>query len=427
MGEAGAGPAHAWIPDRPLADADMLHDACVVIIDDVPANVMLLKRLIRSVGVERVHGVTDPRDAVQRCLEVSADLVLLDLQMPYLDGLAVMSSLRAALPGDEFVPVLVLTADTASETRDRALRAGANDFLTKPFDRSEVVLRVGNLLQTRSLYATVQRHNAALRAELERRVDEERRIAAARQEQADRIDAVLSGGLLRMVFQPIVDLVSGAVVGVEALARFATEPSRPPNEWFDDATRVNRGVELELAAIAAALEEISDVPRDGFMSVNVSPATVMTPALGRLLDEIPADRVMLELTEHTRVQDYEALVTELGRLRRRGVRIAVDDTGSGYAGLRHLLRVRPDIIKLDIALTCGVDADPARRALAVGLTRFAREIDAVVIAEGIENEHELETLKTLEVDWGQGYHLARPGALPAVLEVNAPPRRDAGA
>jgi EAL domain-containing protein (putative c-di-GMP-specific phosphodiesterase class I) len=426
MGEGGEGPARAWSPGRLLPDADVLHDSCVVVIDDVPANVVLLKRLIESAGVEHVHGVTDPREAVQRCLEVGADLVLLDLQMPYLDGFAVMSALRATLPGDEFVPVLVLTADTASETRDRALRAGANDFLTKPFDRSEVVLRVGNLLHTRSLYAQVQRHNAALRVELERRVDEERRSAAQRQEQLDRIDAVLSGGLLRMVFQPIVDLVADTVVGVEALARFATEPSRPPNEWFDDAVDADRGVELELAAIAAALEEISDVPRDGFMSVNVSPATVMTPALGRLLDEIPADRVMLELTEHTRVQDYEALVTELGRLRRRGVRIAVDDTGSGYAGLRHLLDVRPDIIKLDIALTCGVDADPARRALAVGLTSFAREIDAVVIAEGIENERELETLKALGIDWGQGYHLARPGALPAVLGLNARARRNAG-
>jgi EAL domain-containing protein (putative c-di-GMP-specific phosphodiesterase class I) len=426
MGEVAEGAAHAWTAARLLTDADVLHDASVVIIDDVPANVALLKRLIESAGVEHVHGVTDPREAVQRCLEASADLVLLDLQMPYLDGFAVMSRLRAALPGDQFVPVLVLTADTASETRDRALRAGANDFLTKPFDRSEVVLRVGNLLQTRSLYAAVQRHNAALRAELERRVDEERRMAAKRQEQLNRIDAVLSGGLLTMVFQPIVDLVSGTVVGVEALARFATEPARPPNEWFDDAARVNRGAELELAAIAAAFEQIGDVPLDAFTSVNVSPATVMTPELGRLLDRIPADRVVLELTEHTRVQDYEPLTAELGQLRRRGVRVAVDDTGSGYAGLRHLLRVRPDIIKLDIALTCGVDADPARRALAVGLTRFAREIDAVVIAEGIENEHELETLTALEIDWGQGYHLARPGGLPAVLEVNAPRRRNAG-
>ena len=124
---------------------------------------------------------------------------------------------------------------------------------------------------------------------------------------------------------------------------------------------------------------------------------------------------MLELTEHTehtRVGDYDTLLVAPGRLRRRGVRIAVDDTGAGYAGFQHLLRLRPDILKLDITITRGIDADPARRSLAAALATFATEIGATIIAEGIEITGELTTLQRIGIPWGQGYHLARPGALP---------------
>jgi EAL domain-containing protein (putative c-di-GMP-specific phosphodiesterase class I) len=386
--------------------------ACVLIVDDQPANVGLLERLIRSAGVTNVHAVTDPRQAVARCLEVGADLVLLDLHMPHMDGYAVMSELRAALPDDGFVPVLVLTADSTTATRDRALRAGAKDFLTKPFDRTEVILRVCNLLETRALYAAVQRHNATLRADLDRRAEQERRIAEQRRERLQRVHGVLSGGGLTMVFQPIADLNTGEIVGVEALARFTGHPTRPPDEWFEEAAAVGRGCELELTAAGAALSQLDRLPPHAFLSVNISPATATEPGLARLLDAFPAHRIVLELTEHTRIDDYERLLTALGTLRRRGVRVAVDDAGAGYSGLQHILRLRPDLLKLDVALTHGIDTDPARRALATALVTFAREIDAVIIAEGVETPQELETLRRLGIPLGQGYHLARPGPIP---------------
>ncbi|MEX2291000.1 MAG: EAL domain-containing protein [Mycobacteriales bacterium] len=403
---------------QPGVDEDLLRDASVLVVDDAPANVALLTRLLRDAGVRRTHGVTDPRQALDRWQQARPDLVLLDLQMPHLDGFAVMAALRAATPDEQFVPILVLTADTTSTTRDRALRAGANDFLTKPFDATEVLLRVRNLLQTRSLYATVQRHNATLTAELDRRASQERRLAAEHRELSSRIDAVLAEDRLRMVFQPIVDLARSRLVGLEALARFAADPPRPPNEWFEDAGRVDRGVDLELAAIAAALEQLGQLPCGPFLSLNASPATAVSPQLADLFDRVPGERIVLELTEHSQVADYDTLLAALGRLRRRGVRVAVDDTGAGYAGLHHLLRVRPEIVKLDVALTRGIDTDPARRALATGLVAFARELDAVIVAEGIETAAELETLRALEIGWGQGYHLARPAQLPSALTLN---------
>jgi len=384
----------------------------VVIVDDKPANVALLERLLNTAGVGRVHGFTDPRRALAHCASSLPDLVLLDLHMPDLDGFAVMESLKGLLPAGGFLPVLVLTADVTTEVKERALAAGAKDFLTKPFDRTEVLLRVANLLETRALYSRLEQHNAGLQANLDARTAADREDAAEHERRQHRIDQALAPGALTMVFQPVADLVTGDIVGAEALARFACEPHRPPNEWFTEAADIGRGTELELAAIAAALDQLHRLPPAMFLAVNASPATAITPDLDALLAQHPAERMVLEITEHSRVDDYDALHAARDRLSRQGVRIAVDDTGTGYAGFQHLLRVRPHIIKLDTTLTRGIDADPARRALAAALVSFATEVGATIIAEGIEITGELAALRHLGIPWGQGYHLARPGALP---------------
>lgn len=386
--------------------------ATVLIVDDQPANVTLLERIIREAGINDVHGVTDPLEAVDYCLAIDADLVLLDLHMPHKSGFALMAELGDRIPDDTFLPVLVLTADTTIEAKSRALSAGAKDFLTKPFDRVEVALRVFNLLETRMLYADLKRHTTAIQADLDHRLAHDRRVAVQHRERNERIDSIMRGGLLTMVFQPIADLRSGATVGVEALARFDCEPRRPPNEWFAEAAVIGRGTELELAAVHAALSQLDKLPPDLFMSINVSPETATAPELARILRTVPGGRVVLELTEHTRIADYDALLKAFEPLRLHGVRIAVDDAGAGYSSFHHVLRVHPDMLKLDTALTRGIHDDPARRALGTALVTFARELDATVIAEGIETPEELTTLQDLGIGWGQGYHLSRPGRLP---------------
>jgi len=117
---------------------------------------------------------------------------------------------------------------------------------------------------------------------------------------------------------------------------------------------------------------------------------------------------VLELTEHHRIDSYDSVLGAIEGLRRHGVRLAVDDAGAGYAGLHHILRLRPEILKLDMALTRGIDADPARRALATALVHFAAEIDSMIVAEGVETTEELDTLTSLGVQWAQGYLLGRP-------------------
>lgn len=233
-----------------------------------------------------------------------------------------------------------------------------------------------------------------------------------------RIELVLRGRGLTMVFQPVVELRTERRVGFEALARFEGEPERAPNEWFAEAWEVGLGSELELHAVAAVLREMHGLPGEGYVSINLSAGTVASPSFREMLPALPLERLVLEMTEHTPVADYLALGRVLREVRARGGRIAVDDAGAGYASFRHVLQLSPEMIKLDMSLVRNVDRDPALRSLAAGVAMLAAQIEADVVAEGIETEGELRTLRTLGVRFGQGwYRLGRPR--PAVAHAAA--------
>jgi EAL domain-containing protein (putative c-di-GMP-specific phosphodiesterase class I) len=225
-----------------------------------------------------------------------------------------------------------------------------------------------------------------------------------------RIRSVLDDEEVNVEFQPVFDLEDNTVVSLEALARFWREPMRPPSDWFAEAAGVGLGAELELAAIEAAVERLAEFPPEVALSINVSPATALHPRFFELLLGI-ADRVIIEITEHAQVEDYDVLAEALAPLRECGARLAIDDVGAGFASLRHILRLEPDIVKLDLTLTHEIARDPAREALAWSLVRFAEGIDATIAAEGIETPEDLAVLRSLGVTYGQGFYLARPSSL----------------
>jgi len=251
------------------------------------------------------------------------------------------------------------------------------------------------------------------------RYDPERaaRVPSLRQNRAE-IEAVLSlPEPVRPVFQPIVELVTGRVVGYEALARFPQGGGRTPDLWFDQATRVGLGLRLETAAIEAALLA-RDRPAGTYLSLNLSPAAIASEAVRRALPTGLVD-VVIELTEHELAPEDGGLEAGLADLRARGARIAVDDASAGYAGLQQVTRVQPDIIKLDRGIVSQVDTDSARAALIEFFVVFARRIGAQVVCEGIETAAELATLARLGVALGQGYLLGRPGEPWAALAPEA--------
>jgi diguanylate cyclase (GGDEF)-like protein len=212
---------------------------------------------------------------------------------------------------------------------------------------------------------------------------------------------------LTPVFQPLVALATGQVSGYEALTRFKQPPKRFPDQWFNLAARVGLGGALEAHAIKKALE-VPGRPPGTYLSLNLSPSTLRAP---EVQDVLPEDLtgLVIEVTEHELASDDVALAADLADVRRRGARVAVDDAGAGYAGLQQLMRVAPDLIKLDRSLVTNIHEDPAKQALVDSFVRFGRRTGAQVVAEGIETEDELRVLSDLDVTYGQGYFLAKPG------------------
>lgn len=250
------------------------------------------------------------------------------------------------------------------------------------------------------------------------------RARATERSQAEtrkRITHVLKLDKVHAVYQPMYALGDKSVAGFECLSRFDAEPKQGPDFWFAEAASVGLGAELELGVIRRALPALDQLPKRTHLSFNVSPQILLEGRLERELTAKVARRVVLEITEHETVKEYENLVTALEPLRRLGVRMAIDDAGAGYSTFRHIVRLSPDVIKLDLRLTRDIDHDPARRALASALIRYAREAQAEIIAEGVETKAELDTLLALGITKAQGYYFGKPMSLSDAVELSASP------
>lgn len=534
--------------------------ARILVVDDQEPNVRLLERILERGQLGSVRGTTEPQRVEELCAEEPPDLILVDLHMPHLDGFALLERLGPLRQREGFLPVLVLTADADPGARRRALELGATDFVTKPFDADEVLLRCRNLLRTRTLYrqvtdhsrqiegelsqarsthdlvmavldrlrheATLEEHAGALVEELSRAsqfdafsvlaIDSDRRVtpiaiggtrildgiigrplpeqqaafvlqkldgreagvalprfndsvdpllersqlrsawyvpivvddrlvgafvAAGRREPTPEtlsrgadvaaefgaiagavlgsglgaryeettvrrdLERVLREGAFWPVFQPVVDIRAGHVVGFEALTRFAD--GTRPDLRFAEAHRVGLGIRLEEETLAAAVAAADDLPHSAWLSVNASPELLLDT--GRLARSLAGSRrmVVVEITEHVAIEDY-ALLRHALRTVRANVRVAIDDAGAGFASFRHVLELEPDFVKLDADLVRGIERDPSRQALVVGMRYFAQKTGCTLIAEGIETEAERAMLDSLDIRFGQGYLLGRP-------------------
>lgn len=231
------------------------------------------------------------------------------------------------------------------------------------------------------------------------------------------VDAIIARSGVHAEFQPVIDLARASVVGYEALARFDS-PVRSPLPWFDAARQHGRLEELEALALRRALDARAILPSNTFLTVNISPALIDTPRIREVWADFPSlGAVIVELTEHERIDSYADLEPALNRLRSAGALVAIDDAGAGYSGLQHVLSLRPDVIKLDRTLVEGLDRDEAKRALVEMLGTLAGRLDAWLLAEGIETGEELDVLIGLGVPLAQGYFLGRPG--PAFPPIDA--------
>jgi EAL domain-containing protein (putative c-di-GMP-specific phosphodiesterase class I) len=239
-----------------------------------------------------------------------------------------------------------------------------------------------------------QRSQERLRADLMRLVD------------TDTVD---------IAYQPIIDLREGRCIGIEALARFP-EPFGAPDLTLRAAKTVGLSLELERLAISQAWKVIPSLAADQFLALNVSPeALVELARRANLRADLPLTQLVVEITEHSAVESYAALHAELAPLRRRGLRIAVDDAGAGYASLRHVLELQPDFIKVDRSLIHGIADDHARRVAVGAFLALAVDLGSTVVAEGIERPADLSAVRDLGLHTAQGYLLGRPTLSTSVL------------
>jgi EAL domain-containing protein (putative c-di-GMP-specific phosphodiesterase class I) len=258
------------------------------------------------------------------------------------------------------------------------------------------------------------------------RISEERVTQNTQAFLENRITSIIAQQRFHTLYQPICNLRTNQVSGFEALTRFDAEPLRPPDQWFAEARAAGMGVELEMASLQLALQSLPAATAEHYLSVNVSPQTLLSDAFLTLMNATSLQRIVLEITEHAIVENYEILSVRTEELRRRGLRLAVDDAGAGFASFKHILALKPDIIKLDMSLVRHIDSDFHRQSLALGLMSFATAIGCDVVAEGVETLAELVTLRSIGVQYVQGYLLGRPAAAEQWPADWRPPLLNAG-
>lgn len=248
-------------------------------------------------------------------------------------------------------------------------------------------------------------------------LEAELQAATQRHELTARVNSVLSSDSISLVYQPIFELKRARIVGFESFARFTTTPVRSPYAWFTDAAAVDLDVELEMKVIDRALSSFAKLPTGAYVTFNVSPNIVLSGRLGRAFSGAPLERIVLEVNEHVSFREYGEMAKVLAPLREQGVRVSVDETGAGISSFRHIVCIRPDVIKLDMTLTRGIDNDPAKRAVTTSVIQFARDHNAELIAEGVETAAELKALRSLGVMRAQGYLLGRPAPLATAVAL----------
>jgi len=369
----------------------------VLVVDDDPGFRSALAELLSMDPRHRVVGIAaDAPEGAAMVRSLRPAVCLCDVRLPGGGGEAVAAEARRSAPETR---VVALSAYDDPNTIMGMLRAGAISYILKGTAGDEVLDSVHRAIRGQASMPAIAAH--AVGAELRGRLDQTHdKVVSLRR--------VLDRGLMSVVFQPIVEIQSREPVAFEALCRFNAAPHRSPDQWFADAAAHDLGLEFELRAISLALEHRDHLPDGCSLHLNVSPSVAMQPELAALLRQERPERLILEITEHAHIDDYPALTAALAPIRDAGVRLGVDDAGSGFSSMSHIVNMEPDIIKVDISLVRDIHLNKMRRAMVGALAEFGRQAGPLVVAEGVEVEEERSVLISLGVTAAQGYLFGRP-------------------
>lgn len=400
-------------------------ESAILIVDDLPPQARLLVRVLEEVGYRDLTIEHHPLAALELFKQRKFDLILLDYEMPEMDGLQLMQRMlqhqkknhQGVGQAVDYLPIIMVTADNQQSIRLHALSSGAKDFISKPFNRKEVVSRVNNLLEIRQMHQQLLEQNRVLNAQIEQRftMDEQERI--------DEIELGLKEQQFCLLYQPQVRTVTEGeeyLEGVEALARWR-HPDRgilPPLDFIDLAERSGLIFELSEQLLQQACTQFMEWIGEGrapeHISVNLS-AKLFADAeleqrIGRVLEAsgMQPQHLCLEVTESIVMEDVEEAVNILERLRSRGLRISVDDFGTGYSSLSYLKYFPIDILKIDRSFVQELPDDSASVAIVRAIHQLTMDLNMKAVVEGCETEAQLDFLRGEALTLVQGFYYGKP-------------------
>jgi EAL domain-containing protein (putative c-di-GMP-specific phosphodiesterase class I)/CheY-like chemotaxis protein len=375
----------------------------ILIVEDQPALRRAYARILEGAGFS-VMQAPDGRHATDALATERYEVILTDLTMPGMSGTQL---LRAVRERDLDVPVLVVTANPTVQSAVDALELGALRYLIKPVTAPDLIEAVGRAAKL-SRIARVKREAVAYLASVDRLAGERSTLEA-------RLERALQG--LWMDYQPIVDLRRKQVIAYEALVRTSEPTLNGPGALFTLAEELGDVRDVGRAIRASVARTMTEQPPAVDVFVNLHPSDLLDEVLYTADDPLSpfADKIVLEVTERNALDETAGISARASRLRSLGYRIAIDDLGAGYAGLTYFALLSPEVVKIDMSLVRNIDHEAIKQKLVGSLITLCKELGMVVVAEGVENAGERDTLVGLGCQMMQGYLFARPGApFPAV-------------
>ena len=377
---------------QPIADTRRR----VLVIDDEPAVLRALGMLLEKKGFA-VSTASSAREALALVERSKFDVILTDIIMPEVSGVELLRELRRH---DLDVPVILMTAGPTLDTALEAIAYGAQQYLLKPVEPEELVLALGRAAAIGEL-GRMQRSALASTRE-----------GALTHGDRSSLEEVLTHAFetITVVFQPIVSLRRKHVLGYEALMRCDETLFAAYSQLLAAADRVGWRRSLEQTIYQRIAHACVDLPDESLLFVNIHPHDATDGLLvgSKAPLEPIARQVVLEVSEHVTPAELGALAKSAPKLRGAGYRMAVDDLGTGPAGLAAFKLLSPEFAKLDRTMFAGLDADPARGKMARAMYALCRELDVPLIAEAVETAGERDALATLGADLAQGNVFGKP-------------------
>lgn len=369
----------------------------VLLVDDDAAVSRALKQVLTMAGYD-VVAVNDGSTAVEEILSRSFDVILSDIQMPSMSGLDLMRLVRAC---DLDVPVVLMTGNPSLDTAVEAVEVGALQYLTKPVP-NDVLVKV--VERASGLHRAAQMRRDSLNPQGNANAQARDRV-----ELQTRFDRALT--TMWMAFQPIVDASRQRLFGYEALMRTQETSFAHPGAILETAERLDRLHDLGRRVRALAARAFERASTDALLFVNLHTRDLLDDALYDATSPLTqlARRVVLEITERTAIDVVKDLHRRLRALRAYGFRIAIDDLGSGYAGLSSFVSLEPEIVKIDMSLVSGVHQSAIRQSLIGSMASLCEQMGIQVVAEGVELVEERDHVRRLGCHLLQGYFFAKPG------------------